>query len=199
MLAVISNPTKLENEAHVINDLFEHGLECFHMRKPDYSKEEMKKLLDDIHVEYRSNIALHNFHEIADDYGISRLHFKEDIRIFKSKKYFEDLNKSGLCLSTSVHSIHDYEMLPAHFEYAFLSPVYDSISKKGYKAVSFDFKELLSPRKTKILALGGITSSNYKQTIEMGFDGVAFLGSIWNRQNGLEEFHKLMDKCTVVQ
>ena len=68
--------------------------------------------------------------------------------------------------------------------YCFLSPIFDSISKEGYKA-NFDkleLKEFLAKdRKTKVIALGGLTEENYLEVLELGFDGGAFLGSVWNK------------------
>jgi thiamine-phosphate pyrophosphorylase len=38
---VISNPTVIQNEANLINDLFNEGLSCFHLRKPNASEAEI--------------------------------------------------------------------------------------------------------------------------------------------------------------
>jgi thiamine-phosphate pyrophosphorylase len=68
------------------------------------------------------------------------------------------------------------------FDYVFLSPVFDSISKPGYfrndelGMMSDEWKALV---KTKVIALGGIDASNIHKTKELGFDGAAVLGAVW--------------------
>ncbi|MCB0410386.1 MAG: thiamine phosphate synthase, partial [Flavobacteriales bacterium] len=82
------------------------------------------------------------------------------------------------------HSFEEVEKLDGEKEYCFLSPVFDSISKQGYKA-KFDKEELRQflkkDRKIKVIGLGGVNEENYSELIEMGFDGGAFLGSVWRK------------------
>ena len=84
----------------------------------------------------------------------------------------------------SCHSFKEVLELEGVLDYCFLSPVFDSISKQGYKA-NFDKEELKEflkkERKIKVVALGGITEENYSEVIKLGFDGVAFLGGVWNK------------------
>ncbi|MCB9335705.1 MAG: thiamine phosphate synthase [Flavobacteriales bacterium] len=84
----------------------------------------------------------------------------------------------------SCHSFEEVEKLDGEKEYCFLSPVFDSISKQGYKA-KFDKEELRQflkkDRKIKVIGLGGVNEENYSELIEMGFDGGAFLGSVWRK------------------
>lgn len=60
-------------------------------------------------------------------------------------------------MSTSYHSLETVLDLPAHsWDYVFLSPVFNSISKKGYQA-GFDDADLksVSSSAVPIVALGG--------------------------------------------
>lgn len=84
----------------------------------------------------------------------------------------------------SCHSFEEVKAMDGKEEYCFLSPIYDSISKEGYQS-NFEktkLKEFLRrERKTKVIALGGVTDENYNEVIELGFDGGAFLGSVWKQ------------------
>ncbi len=86
----------------------------------------------------------------------------------------------------SCHSFEEVEALDGQLPYCFLSPIFDSISKRGYHA-KFDKKELqefLKKKRTiKVIGLGGVTSENYTELLDLGFDGGAFLGSIWGKYN----------------
>ena len=81
-------------------------------------------------------------------------------------------------------------LLSDHFSYAFLSPVFDSISKADYKAKQFDLS-LRKKTSTKLIALGGITEENQYRAIDMGFDGVAMMGSIWNSEDKIKTFKNI--------
>lgn len=74
-MIVISNPIATANEINTIHVLFEHGLELLHVRKPEFSVEEMKTFVTAIGLEYRNKLVLHSQHQIAEDLGINRLHF----------------------------------------------------------------------------------------------------------------------------
>jgi phosphoribosylformimino-5-aminoimidazole carboxamide ribonucleotide (ProFAR) isomerase len=84
----------------------------------------------------------------------------------------------------SCHTFNKVDALEGKEAYCFLSPIFDSISKEGYKA-NFEkeaLKQFLQKeRQIKVIALGGVTAQNYNEIIEMGFDGGAFLGSIWSK------------------
>ena len=58
MLIIISPEKDLKNEISILNQLFEAGLECFHLRKPTYSKEEMVAYLNQIDSKFHQKIVL---------------------------------------------------------------------------------------------------------------------------------------------
>ncbi len=79
--------------------------------------------------------------------------------------------------SRSCHSIAEATAC-ADCDYIFLSPVFDSISKPGYKAVPFEPSQVKAlPVKT--IALGGVTPERFDQVRANGFDGAAMLGYLW--------------------
>lgn len=193
-LIVISNPTPITKEAALINQLFDEGLELLHLRKPDSSSQELVLLLQEVNPIHYSKIALHSHHYIAKSFGIKRLHYTE-----ASRKQLTEFNiaeqSADYILSTSIHSTEEYNQLPEAFAYAFLSPVFDSISKSDYKAQTFD----LTQRKkssVQLIALGGVNESNCSDALQMGFDGVALLGSIWSAENKIENFITIKNKLS---
>ncbi len=184
-MIVITNPTPVENEISIIHSLFAEGLPLLHVRKPSFSVSEMNAFLADIAPEYRSRLVLHHHHDLADDFGINRLHYSE-------KDLTDSHSFSKKTLSTATHSIEDFNALNPVFEYAFLSPVFSSISKQGYTS-KLDFPTEIEKRtnyNTKLIALGGIQFENINQALAFGFDGIALLGTIWCSENPLENFKK---------
>lgn len=178
MLIVISDSDFKPNEAGIINELFHSGLDLFHIRKYGASEESLWKLISQIHPENHSKLVLHHNHEWGKGIGLNRFHYSETDRKMWEEESWIGIN-SEFVYSTSVHSLEEYNELPSHFAYTFLSPVFDSISKVGYKAVKFDLSKRRN-KKTKLIGLGGIQADNAEKVIRMGFDGAALLGAIWN-------------------
>lgn len=188
-MIIISNPTPVENEINLIHQLFDEGLPLFHVRKPDFSKEEMISFLSNINTEFRAKLVLHQHHELATDFGINRIHFTEKKRA-ELHLIPETFLKAVGCISTSVHNMNDFNTLSTIFDYAFISPIYPSISKENY-VPHCDFAVEIKKRtnfNTHLIALGGITPENIKKTLSLGFDATALLGTIWNSPNPIENF-----------
>jgi len=192
-MIVITNPSAVADEIGIIDSLFEEGLSLLHIRKPDFSEIETAKFIHHIKHQYRQNLVLHNHHEIAADFGINRIHFSETER-----KKTTDFAVSNMVLSTSTHSVEDFNALENTFEYAFLSPLFPSISKENYSSETNLFEEIKQRENfnTKIVALGGIYSDNIEQSLQNGFDDIALLGTIWNSPNAIKNF-KLCQKIVL--
>lgn len=184
-MIVISNPTAIANEIKTIHALFECGLELFHVRKPDFSAEEIKTFVTAIGLEYRNKLVLHSHHHLAEELGMNRIHFTE-----KDRNNSISITDSDRIISTATHSIEDFNLLENYFDYAFLSPVYNSISKENYNP-KIDLLNAVKNRNnfnTKLVALGGIEAQNIKKTLDAGFDNIALLGTIWNSKQPIKNF-----------
>jgi len=82
--------------------------------------------------------------------------------------------------------------------YGFLSPIFDSISKQGYAAAKFDpdhLRAALHRCQLPIIALGGISPSNVGRAAELGFSGVAVLGSVWQAQDPEHALREIQQAC----
>jgi thiamine-phosphate pyrophosphorylase len=198
MIVVISSPTPITKEASLINQLFDEGLAVFHLRKPESSSQELVLLLQEINPEYYSKIVLHSHHYLAKSFGINRLHFNEVSRKQLIEDALETYNAEGVILSTSIHSTDDYNQLSDKFDYAFLSPVFDSISKPNYQAQTFNLSSINKKTDIKLIALGGIDETNCTKAFEMGFDGIALLGAIWNSENKITAFKTIQSQCPII-
>ncbi|MBU0487947.1 MAG: thiamine phosphate synthase [Bacteroidetes bacterium] len=178
-LVVISNPTATENEHEVLNAMFENGLEYFHLRKPACNSEELHCYLNEIPEKYHSRIIVHYHFGLLDKFNLKGIHFN-------AGNFQLRANFSGLHFSYSAHSLSESLEVSSEVNYAFLSPVFDSISKPGYTG-AFEPKTIRDFLKTnqlnaKVIALGGIQKDKIGICREIGFAGVAILGLIWNNK-----------------
>lgn len=192
MLIVISDSDFKPDEATIVNELFRAGLDLFHIRKYGADEKELSELIEGIDTKYREKLVLNHHHELGINLGLKRFHYSERDRKAWKKKNWHGINNEFV-YSTSVHTMEEYNELHSHFSYAFLSPVFDSISKADYKAVKFDFSKHEN-NETKLIGLGGVQGNNAQQAIQMGFDGVALLGAIWNSENPIEVFENIKNE-----
>lgn len=185
-MIVITNPFSIENEFQIIHQLFEEGLALLHVRKPAFSENEMTSFLSNIDDKFYSKLVLHEQHHLALEFNINNIHLKEKNRVEVS----DNFQKTVSYLSTSVHNINDFNELSTYFDVAFLSPVFESISKVGYGKNSPILETLVKRTNfnTKLVALGGLEENNIKIALDSGFDSVALLGSIWLNDHPIQKF-----------
>ncbi len=185
-MIVITNPFSIENEHQIIQQLFAEGLVLLHVRKPTYSENEMRCFLSNIDDKFYSKLVLHEQNHLTHEFKINSIHLKEKNRVEIS----ENFQKTVSYLSTSVHNIIDFNELSPCFDGAFLSPVFESISKPEYKSDE-NLLESIKDRtnfNTKLIALGGLDENNIKIALDSGFDSVALLGSIWLNEHPIQKF-----------
>src|ERR1700729_91473 len=157
LLAVVTLPVELPGEAEYLEGLLEAGVERLHLRKPGKVVEE---LLVQLAPRWRSKLVVHGDAKLAAKYGVERVH-----RVS----------------STSVHSWDEFRVLPEGLEYAFISPVFDSISKPRYRAAA-DLLEIPSGRlPCRPVGLGGVSADTIGLMITRGWTGAALLGWIWEK------------------
>ncbi|MDD5571175.1 MAG: thiamine phosphate synthase [Bacteroidales bacterium] len=186
--AVISSPSEFPDEIEIIDSLFKEGLEIFHLRKPDYNLSQFEELIEKIYEKYHRKIVIHSNYELIEKYNLKGIHFSlkniniKNLKINPARKY---------SISASFHSLDEFYKYGNKFDYAFISPVFNSISKKDYKSeITHDEinKFLKSEKKQcRVFALGGIDENNVEIIKELGFDGFATLGAIWNKSFPKEE------------
>ena len=193
MLLVISYPTALADEAANINYLFDEGLKILHIRKPGVAVDEIKVLIEKIKPQYHHQIALHQHHEIAGDFGINRLHFTEAKRKEMIEEALIKLKSAKYILSTSIHKVEEYKSLSSCFDYTFFGPVFNSISKQGYNSsITEDFIFPVRGNRPKVIAIGGINITTVQKINDMKFSGVAVLGAIWETPDeSIQQFKAL--------
>ena len=184
MLIVITLPHYFDGEAEAIVRLFEERhIDRLHLRKPETSIEQLEQLLEQIPRRYYPRITLHDWYEVAQRYGLGGIHLT-------GRHPEAPAGWRGL-VSTSCHSIAELvRRRRESFDYLSLSPIFDSISKMGYKA-AFTLEELAQARRDgvidrRVMALGGVTFERMPEVLDLGFGGGMILGDAWNHYKGME-------------
>ncbi len=94
-------------------------------------------------------------------------------------------------ISCSCHSVEEVKNRKHFYDYVFMSPIYDSISKVNYYS-TYTAEELREAQRAKIIdskvmALGGINEDNLLEIKDFGFGGAVVLGDLWNRFDACQD------------
>jgi len=192
---LISSPINIKDEVNIIIRLFELGLENFHLRKPGLDYIAFDNILQKIPEEYHKNIVIHSHYQLVGKYNLKGIHLPERTR----KDFANNFNlfQNNIINSTSYHNLNDLLEYNNLYNYVFLSPVFDSISKTNYFS-TFNLEDIsltLTKTQYKVVALGGIGLSNVKITKSIGFYGIALLGSVWMANEPIKKFYEIKNEA----
>jgi thiamine-phosphate pyrophosphorylase len=177
-LIVITSPQFIGGEASYITSMLQKGIDLVHLRKPESSPCDCAKLLDAIPEELHRRIVIHYHHCLCKDYHLGGMHISP-------YHMSQTLPRYGGTISRSCHSIDEIVSFKSSYDYLFLSPIFNSISKQGYHG-AFSASQLQEAQQkgiidNKVIALGGITANNLSIVKQLGFGGAALLGDVWQQ------------------
>lgn len=195
-LVLLTAPTALPDEARLLTDLLTHGVERLHLRKPGRPAEQLEALIQALPKQFYPRLVLHAYPHLVRHYQLGGLHLTGSQRAAARRR---PALLPGQTLSTSFHSLAEISRHRRRYDYVFLSPIFDSISKAGY-ASNFDlpavqaFLQKLAARRgyrPAVLALGGVDSQTVGLARQAGFAGAAVLGTVWQNPDPVAAFRAL--------
>lgn len=197
-LIVITPPTDIKDEIAIVNEMFEMGLDRLHLRKENSGIDAYRNYLNQIPAVFHTKVSIRDYPELLKEFPSIGFHCKTSVWN-DEKRLNEVLSFSPSSMSASFHSWDEVLQAPYDFNYAFISPVFDSISKPGYPS-NIDITKLKEVKQSlarsqksvpKIFALGGIDAAKISRVNNAGFDGVAVLGTIWQSEDCLAAFETI--------
>lgn len=174
---VITQPHARRLEAEYIAKLLSYGVDYIHLRKPDMAVGEFESLLQSIPESLHPRLTLHDHFSLAESYRVGGLHLNSRQSTLPDSFHGR--------VSRSCHSLEEVVRWRDGVEYLFLSPIFDSISKRGYSSAFTPSQMQDASAKglidKKVIALGGVRLENIPSLRQLGFGGVAQIGDIWQR------------------
>lgn len=136
---VITMPEFIRNEANYIEQLFESGIDLLHLRKPEANLEDYEKLIKKIDTKWYQQIVIHDHFELCEKYHLHGIHLNKrnseipkDFKgsISRSCHNFQEV-MTALGTPNKKDTKENAPAIKSIYDYVFLSPIFDSISKKG--------------------------------------------------------------------
>ncbi len=174
LIKIAITPERIINEeCEFISILAEEGWDMIHLRHPGATYREMRNIIEAVPQKLHRKLKLHGHFELTNHFNLGGVHLNRRCPL-------PPVNWNG-GISCSMHSIDEIINHGERYDYVTLSPIYDSISKKGYGS-RIDLDEFSKKRgrmNTKVIALGGVDAERIESIEEYGFDGYAVLGAIF--------------------
>lgn len=176
----------VDHESRKISALLSAGWDRVHLRHPAASRREMSEIIGRIDPRLHSRIVLHGHFGLTEEFNLGGLHLNSRCNSVPASYHGP--------LSRSCHSIDEVLASDRAMSYVTLSPVFDSISKSGYKA-SFTYADLmrLADSPVRVIALGGVSPETLPELDSLPFAGYAVLGALPWEENETQFITKAKD------
>ena len=181
-IIAITPPHAIENEVVIIRRLLEKGVDIVHLRKHQSEFYEvdvityLREILSALTLEEWGKIIIHDFPQLYYEFTLKGIHVNKNVT---------NLPKDYTGYKTrSCHSFEEIIKYKNEYDYLFLSPIFDSISKPDYKSPYTH--EMLQKASLegiidqKVIALGGVTFDKLPYLQSLNFGGIAMIGGVYD-------------------
>lgn len=170
----ITYPYAIDKEDVIIRHLLANGFDIVHLRKPDANIDYCRELLGRLTPSELACIVVHDYYALYEEYALRGVHLNHNISSYPP--HYRGTR------TRSCHSFDEVVKYKEECDYLFLSPIFDSISKRGYLS-KFSHNELLNASirgiiDDKVVALGGVTPDKLSYLKSLHFGGAAMLGAL---------------------
>jgi thiamine-phosphate pyrophosphorylase len=188
-IVVISPEAEDPRELGALEGFISAGLERYRVRKPSWTAETLESWLTAVPASWRARMILHQHHSLAPKLGLCGVHDRD-----------REQPTAG-ARSRSCHGIVSLRRNLPLYESLLFGPVFSSLTKPGYgPPADFpwdDLRSILSERRNAhVLAIGGVTAGGLARCRELGFDGAAVLGAVWNQSDPVAAYVSLRDAAS---
>ena len=202
-LILFTSNDKFRSEIYIVIKMLESGLQTLHIKKSDFSRKQLSTYINQIPEKFHDRLVIHSHYSLLFKYNLKGIHLSRDIRRKTNYRNFLVFLvrriKRQKIISCSCHSIEKLIDLPEFYSYVLLSPMF----KNGEINSDFNISTLenvIPQLDFNVYASSGISLSNLEIIQNIGFKGVATMGSIWfnDEKQPIAHFKDFNNKLTTL-
>lgn len=199
-LVVISSSKNKTDDPKIMTELFECGLNLFHLRKPSMSTEDMQKVIEAVPEHFHDRIVIHSHHKLAGKYKLRGIHLTGVHRRRKFSTWLRlrllQMKHDSLTVSTSFHKLAHIYTNKSDYDYVFLGSIFDRLSTGFHAGYSeHSLRAVVEKSKLTLIARGGTNASVIGRCHDIGFAGIAFASAIWDTEAPVDAWKNIVDTC----
>ncbi len=205
-IIVFSDNKKDDNEPVIITQMFQNGLEYFHLNKPRFTEELYEEYLDAIPKEYHSRIIIHQFHDYFLKYKLAGiyLHRRKGLEkdyLHQLQMWWYHFRRPDMKITCSFSKLSNMYEVKEDYEYVLLRPVFGSKSEGNYQSAfpETGLRDALHKTKHFVAAFGGTSYGNLETVFNLGFKGFAIKGGLWRTQDPFAEYMRIKEKIAELE
>ena len=170
----------------LIRRAVEAGVDLIQIRERDLSARDLFRLAElaaDVARDSSTDVLINDRADIASACGIGVHLTTHSMKAGVVRRAFGD----EMLIGASTHNLHEFaEAESGGADFVVFGPVFETASKKQYgPPVGLNaLQAVTASSKMPVLALGGITSSNFRRTLDAGAAGIASI-SLFTRTHDL--------------
>jgi len=185
---ILFTPNDGSWDVKMVRRLFDAGLGRLHVQyRRDWEVLDYLKFLEALPPEFWPRIVLEEHPQLVTERKLGGL------QIHPTHRAPRQWPRSAK-LSAKCHSFDELCQTDKNCAYVFLTPLFDSISKKDYRPRRTPLEHQVIVERWKaqggcpVFALGGVTAKHIPQVRQLGFDGAAFIGAVWKSDHPVRAF-----------
>lgn len=199
---VFSGSLKDDKEAAIVTQMFENGLEFFHLNKPRFTEDLLEDYIESIPKEYHPKIIIHQHHSYILKYKLGGiyLHRKKGLEkdyLHRIQMWWYRLRRPDMKVTCSFTKLSSLYEVKEPYDHVLLRPVFGSHSEESYHSAFPDTGLMEGLKKTQhnVYAFGGTNYDRIDTIARLGFKGFAIKGGLWRANDPLAEFLRIKEKA----
>ena len=164
----MSTPQFFVEEHHILNVLFDEGLDLVHLNKPNSEPVFYERLLSLLPKENRKLIVTHDHFYLQNEFELRGIHLNT---------YNQEIpSRYKGTLSCTCQSFEELTAIKKEMDYILLDVTTNDLLSEFYKD---SFKRKFIDK--KVFAYGNLNQDNIQQIVDLGFGGIVLQDEFWSR------------------
>lgn len=180
---VITPEVEHPDEAEWITTILDEGWDYVHLRHPGATRRDIKRIIEDVPQRHHGKLRLHGHLDLIYEFNLGGVHL--------NSRCPEIPDGYRGRVSRSCHTLEEIDAYP-QCDYVTLSPIFDSVSKVGYRS-AFTNEQLKGLPVGKVVALGGVVPERVADLKKYAFAGYAVLGYLWSATDKRDLLRRLRE------